>query len=321
MKHLSLKSLNIYACILHSLSFVTVLVLYLVYKKSKSKSNIKLFRNSIAGPITETIPPVYPDTLSYCSTGSATSPNPGQCTVAPNFQQPQKVSMINVIVSCLVFFGITAIAHALYAWDKNLFYTRVIQDGWNPYRWFEYAMSASLMSVILGAVQGSVDITTIVFMGGVTAAMQFNGYSTESVMRKSIVRFIGFVQKDVIVGSTISGWLLFVFLWFCNLYSFTTLVNDVKNKYNGVIDPSTGKQIKVPAFVYFVVGLQLLNYASFGFIQLYQIVKNWNVTDYTNLLNFEKIERLYLILSFAAKLGLAGGVSYGLILRTKNCNE
>jgi len=28
---------------------------------------------------------------------------------------------------------------------------------------------------------------------------------------------------------------------------------------------------------------------------------------------------LYLMLSFAAKLGLAGGVSYGLIFRTKNC--
>ena len=64
-----------------------------------------------------------------------------------------------------------------------------------------------------------------------------------------------------------------------------------------------------------------LNYASFGFIQLYQIVKNWNVKDYSNLLNFEKIEKLYLILSFAAKLGLAGGVSYGLILRTRNCED
>lgn len=320
-KPISLKSLNIYACVLHSLCFIALLILYLVFKKTKPKANIKLFRYEITGPITETVPPIYPDTLSYCSTGAATSPNPGQCVVAPNFQQPKKVSMINIIVSCLVFFGITAIAHGLYAWDGfNNFYSNAIYDGWNPYRWFEYALSASLMSVILGAVQGSVDITTILFMGGVTAAMQFNGYSTESVMRKTIVRDIGYVQKDVIFGSSFSAWLLFAFLWFCNLYSFTVLINDVKNKYDGVIDPETNKQIKVPNFVYFIVAIQFFNYASFGFIQLYQIIKNWNVKDYTRLLNFENIEKYYLILSFAAKLGLAGGVSYGLILRTKNCD-
>jgi len=59
----------------------------------------------------------------------------------------------------------------------------------------------------------------------------------------------------------------------------------------------------------------------FGFVQLYQVIKNWKATSSAELIDFVNIEKYYIILSYAAKLGLAGGVSYGLILRTKNCKE
>jgi len=56
-------------------------------------------------------------------------------------------------------------------------------------------------------------------------------------------------------------------------------------------------------------------------VQLYQVIKNWKATSSAELIDFVNIEKYYIILSYAAKLGLAGGVSYGLILRTKNCKE
>lgn len=323
-----LRNTNIIACILHSLSFIAVLVLYLVYKKSRSLGNVKFYRNQLSGKISSVVPPVYPDTLPYCSTGGDV--NPGQCTVSPNLQQPKKVAMINVVASCMIFFGITAIVHALYAWDGNIkglskdglgFYSTVIKDGWNPYRWIEYGLTASLMSVILGAVQGTGDILTIVFMGGVTGAMQFGGgYTAESVMRNSIVSHIGFVQKQVLLGSSLSAWLLFIFLWFCNFYCFTTVAIEIKKKFENVIDPETNEPIKVQPFVYFLVIFKFLSYLSFGLIQFYQIYKNWNVTHFSELVNFKNIELLYLILSFISKFGLAGGVSFGLLLQTKNCD-
>jgi hypothetical protein len=322
IKNASLYKYNVAAIIAHSFCLITLIVLYCVYKNARRVSNITLYRNQLSGPIApdSPLPPPYPKTLKYCSTQGQSQINPGQCTVSPSFQQPLKVSMINNIVACMVFFFITILAHSFYASDYNGYYSSVIQDGWNPYRWFEYAMSAGLMSVILGSVQGTVDIVSLLFMGGTTSAMQFFGYVTESVMRKSIVDDLGFVQKEVIFGSHFGAWILFIFLWFGNLYSFFCLVADLNKKYKGVTDPNNNnKPIKMPSFVYFVVILQLFNYASFGFIQIYQVIKNWNVTSAYDLIDFVKIEKYYLLLSFFAKLGLAGGVSYGLILRVKNC--
>lgn len=326
---MNLQTTNIIACIFHFICFSVVLILYLVYKNSRASHTVNLYRNQLAGPINNTsLPPISPNTLSYCSTGGLHGQVPGTCTITGSFQQPLKVSKVNVIVYCMVFFIITAIFHALYAWDVYIpmlsqngqgFYTSVIQDGWNPYRWVEYATSASLMSVILGVVQGTGDVVSILFMGGVTAAMQFFGFSVENVMRKSIVDDLGYVQQVSILGATFGGWLLFAILWISNLYCFVTIVNDTHSKFKNVIDPQTNKNIKTPAFVYFILITKIISYASFGVIQLYQIYQNWNALNSFELINFEKIENLYLILSFLSKFGLAGGVSYGLLLSTKDC--
>jgi hypothetical protein len=321
-------NINLIASIFHFLCFLTVLILYLVFKSSRPAAIVKLYRNQLSGPITQTVPPVSPNTLSFCSNGGANGPNPGQCTVAGSLQQPLKVSSVNVVIFCMIFFIITSIFHGIYAWDGYIpllskhgqgFYSTVINEGWNPYRWIEYSITASLMSVILGAVQGTGDIVSIVFMGGVTAAMQFSGFCVEAVMKKSIVNDLGYIQKYVVLGSTLAGWILFVFLWFNNLYCFLTIANDTKNKFKGVIDPKTNEQIKINSFVYFLIIFKILGYASFGFIQLYHIAKNWNVKNVNELYNFHTIENLYLFLSFISKFGLAGGVSYGLLLQTKDC--
>jgi len=327
---MNLKTRNIVAGVLHVVTFIVVLVLYLVYKVSRSKSNINMYRMQLSGPINDTVvPPVSPNTLSYCSTNGISSVNPGRCQVSASYQQPKQVTHFNVIWGCLGFFLITAIAHALYAWDPVIpglskngygFYTTAVEiEGWNPYRWFEYAISASLMSIILGVLQGTGEITSIMFMAGVTGAMQFSGFTVEALMKKSSVDLFGGVFKQAILGSTASAWILFVFLWFANLYSFFTLIDDLNKKYKGVIDPQTQKQIHLPAFVNFIVIFQLLNYAAFGFVQMYQLIKNWKAMSSADLIDFAKIEKYYIILSYAAKLGLAGGVSYGLILRTKVC--
>jgi hypothetical protein len=316
---MNLFQYNVAAACLHFLCFLVLLILYCVYSVSRQKSKLPVYRLQLSGPLTDVVPPISPNTLKYCSTIKNSTYNPGQCTVAIGFQQPLKIGTFNVIAACMTFFIITAIAHSLYAWNYKNFYMNAIEEGWNPYRWFEYFLSASLMSVILGTIQGSSNLIDLLFMAGVTGAMQFNGFTVESLMKKNTVDLLGGIGKEGIIGSTLSGWVLFVFLWFSNLYSFTSLVIDLKNKFKNVIDPQTNKNIHIPNFVYVVIFFQFFNYASFGFIQLYQITKNWNVLGIKNLIDFKKIEKYYLILSFAAKLGLAGGVSYGLILRTKNC--
>jgi len=230
-----LKTRNIIAVSFHVVTFLVILILYLAYKVTRSKANINLYRMQLSGPINDSVvPAVSPNTLSYCSTSGSGGKNPGRCQVSATFQQPKRVTHFNAIWGCLAFFLITALAHFLYAWDPVIpglskygfgFYSYAVRaEGWNPYRWFEYALSASLMSVILGSLQGTGEITSILFMAGVTGAMQFSGFVVESLMKKTTVDIFGGIFKQAIVGSTVSAWVLFVFLWFANLYSFFVLI-------------------------------------------------------------------------------------------------
>ena len=188
---MNLKKFNFYAAITHFVTFLVVLILYLVNKVSQKKGKLNVYRPQLARHINdEVLPPVSPNTLSYCSTQSTNQENPGRCQVQPSFQQPVKVGTFNALIACMAFFLVTALAHYLYSWDGYIpglsiskdtgFYSTAVKfEGWNPYRWIEYGISASLMSAILASIQGSSDINSILLMSGVTCAMQFGGFTVE----------------------------------------------------------------------------------------------------------------------------------------------
>ena len=301
------------ACWVHIASLVGLFLAYNVWNASKKYSTRNAYRYQLAGPPPDTSPPPFDPSLEtplICTTDPV-APEPGQCTTEPNYQAPKKVFSFNVIWACFAFFAFTAVAHAWYASDHG--YITNVRQGWNPVRWLEYAVSASLMTVIIGLVDGADDAALLWALFLMTAAMQFCGYTTEAVLKQP-----GRVNATAIMGSATTGWLLFIGLWSILIYCFLNLVNDVDTKYKGVTQtegPQAGQPIKVPSWIIIVILIQLVNYALFGGIQFQHIQERLK-----GPVDFIKYEHKYIALSYIAKVGLAAGIGYGLIFRVKNCN-
>ena len=305
MEIAKLKKSNAIAAGVHLLTGLSVLIWYSYTKPAQTRSSFTAFRNT---------PATQADANNSCSTSNAPFEDPGKCNTEIAFTKPVKVVSLNVVVGSIAFFFITALAHFFYATDGfgAGSYTRSIAQGWNPYRWTEYAISASLMSVIIGLTDGTRDFTALMSLLFMTAAMMYNGYSIESLLRGHAK--ISEMAQDSIKISTIAGWLLFVGVWSVLFYSFATLVSDVKNKFAGQTDPD-GNPIQVPGWIWFIVVFQLFYYALFGIVQARHIRARLSGKHF----DFTKIEKSYIGLSYFAKLSLASGIGYGLIFRTKDC--
>lgn len=296
---------NRFAALAHLLSAAVLFYLYNHWSASKSRSSISAYRYQIAGP----------DSGTCTSTGEEPV-DPGQCNVEIAYQPPKETFKVNIVYGALAFFLFTAAAHIYYATDAfgTGGYSKAIAAGWNPYRWFEYATSASLMSVLIGLIDGTRDTASLIGVFGITGAMMFNGYIVESLLRGRAP--VGQMSRDAIRGATYSGWILYLSLWTVLLYSFGILVKDVQNLYAGV-NGTDGKPIKVPDWIWFIVIFQALYYAAFGVVQYHHINKRLSGEPF----NYESVENSYISLSYFAKLSLAGGIGYGLVFRTKDCPE
>lgn len=79
-----------------------------------------------------------------------------------------------------VFFLLSAAAHAVVAAPRvREWYERNIASGVNPARWVEYALSASVMIVVIAMLVGIYDVGTLVALFGVNAAMILFGWMME----------------------------------------------------------------------------------------------------------------------------------------------
>jgi hypothetical protein len=291
-------STNALAALVHALSALILFIFYQKYSASQSRSSLQLFKYEIAKA----------DTVATCTTNPTYVP-PSQCDVEVVYQRPSDVLKINVIMGSIFFFLFTAAAHTYYATDgfKTGTYTSSLQQGWNPYRWFEYAISASVMSVLLGTTEGVRDVSTLFLMAVITAAMQLSGFATESLLRGQDVLKPKIVTA--IRGSQYSGWALFVGLWVVLFYNFGVIVHDVKTGYPLVATA------RVPSWIWIIVIAQFFYYASFGFVQHRHIAQRLSGKAF----DYHTIEKSYIALSFTAKLSLAAGLGYGFIFRTKDC--
>ena len=284
----------------HGIAFAILLVLYLTSKSAKKLSTVVTYRYDISGPS---------DTV--CTTGSGATPS--KCQTDAGFTLPKKNGYFNVILGCIAFFAFTSLAHVFYATDAmgSGKYSTAIANGHNPYRWGEYAVSASLMTIIICLVNGVRDTTSIFLMASITAAMQLCGAAVEENLKGAQI-----VNKGSVATSTATGWLLFVALWGVFLETFFRVIRTVDIKYHN-IKGTDGKPIAIPSWVWFIVLGQLFSYALFGLVQRSHIAGRISQGP---SYNFATTEAAYIKLSFFAKLALAGGIGYGLIGRTQGCN-
>jgi hypothetical protein len=79
-----------------------------------------------------------------------------------------------------LFFLVSAIAHASLAWPARRWYEARLARGQNPARWIEYAISSSVMVVVIATLAGVQEGGTLIAVAGASAAMNLFGWSMEA---------------------------------------------------------------------------------------------------------------------------------------------
>jgi len=78
------------------------------------------------------------------------------------------------------FFFMSAIAHFLLAWPLRGWYEERLAAHIQPMRWIEYALSSSVMIVVIAGLAGIQEVGTLIAIFGINAAMNLFGWSMES---------------------------------------------------------------------------------------------------------------------------------------------
>ncbi|AQS54292.1 hypothetical protein BW727_101968 [Jeotgalibaca dankookensis] len=178
-----------------------------------------------------------------------------------------------IMVSLFLF--ISAFAHFIIVtpWG-NAIYNRDLKRGINRFRWYEYALSSSLMIVLIALLFGVYDIGSLILIFIVNAAMNLFGLDMEEInIGKEKVNWKPFIFGTI---AGIAPWIVII------LYAF------------GNTNPAD-----VPWFVYALAGSYFLFFNLFpiNMVLQYKRVGKWE--------NYLYGERGYIILSLVAKSVLA----------------
>ena len=182
----------------------------------------------------------------------------------------------NLGVMLALFPLISAIAHFVIAFPKNKSYNEHLKKGINPYRWYEYAFSSSIMIFVIATFVGIWDFWSLAMIFLLNALMIMFGYLMEIINQKTEK-----VSWPAFIFGSISGG----FPWIVIFAYFSAAV--------------TSSGDSVPKFVYLILGIYFVLFMSFAgnMVLQYKGVGKWKDYLYG--------ERVYIILSFVAKTLLA----------------
>ena len=243
----NLKTLNYYAIWLHGLSFIGVLIAFLV-KNEEANFNTELFEFKI-------------EALSN-----------GDKDVRLGTRKVSKIPTSMLKAFILLMFGFTALVHYFYYSDGfgSGFYTKEINAGRNRFRWAEYAVTATAM-VFVACIISGVKSSDVVFAACTSNLILMSfGYlieMTQSVEAKIVALVVGFFALCCI--------------WYLILFNFYRRVSEVEDLPN---PNKPGENRKIPGWVKQVLAPLFFWYASFGVVSLLYVraygKPNFNFANY-----------------------------------------
>jgi len=203
-----------------------------------------------------------------------------QFEVVPNPQILFTIGFLGVIVASFPL--ISAIAHFMIAFPKNRSYNDYLKKGMNPYRWYEYAFSSSIMIFLIALFIGVWDFWSLVMIFTLNAMMITFGYLMEIINQKTDKT----VWSPFIFGCVAGG-----IPWVVIYAYFIAAISSVDTN--------------PPAFVYLILAIYfiLFNIFAINMVLQYKGIGRWKDYLYG--------ERFYIILSFVAKTVLAWIVFIG----------
>lgn len=209
------------------------------------------------------------------------STNPFVFEVLPHPQVAFTLSYLGVILASFPL--ISALAHFLIAFPKNKKYNQNLSKGMNPYRWYEYAFSSTIMILLISTFVGVWDLWSLVMIAVLNATMIMFGHLAEKVNQ-----YTEKTDWSAYIYGCISGgtpWIV--------LYAY-------------FIAALGSAETQPPTFVYLALLIYFVMFNSFAINMLlqYKGIGKWKDYLYG--------ERTYIVLSFVAKTFLSWIVFIGI---------
>ncbi len=187
-------------------------------------------------------------------------------------------------IGVALFLLLSAIAHALISLPKKLndIYNADLQKNINKFRWFEYALSSSVMIVLIATLFGIYDVVSLMLIFVVNATMNLFGLVMEQLNSER--------------GEGKVKWGPFVWGSFAGIAPWAAII---------IYMTGTGNYDQVPWFVWAIVGTYFVAFNTFPVNMILQYKKAGKWRDYLYG------ERVYITLSLVAKTILAWLVLFG----------
>lgn len=255
LKLMKLRRFNLIMGTLHFIQGLLMLVLSLTWDK-----------------IIEFKPVIWTNFLTFDTTINRLITDP-----QPLFDLP-----FGILVAMFLF--LSAIAHFIISLPKktNDIYNADLAKGINQFRWYEYAISSSLMIVLIATLFGVFDLGSLILIFTLNAMMNLFGLMMEKYNQgKEKVSWLNFVYGSI---AGVVPWIVIL------LYGF------------GNSNPG-----EVPGFVYAIAGTYFVFFNLFPINMILQYKKVGKFKDYLYG------ERGYIILSLLAKTLLAWLVLFGVM--------
>jgi hypothetical protein len=240
-----LRRSNIAAGLLHLIQGLVMLYLGLTLEWERNIYTIYLDFNIIS-----TSPPIF--------------------EVLPNPEIAFTLTSLGAILASFPL--LSSLAHFLIAYPFNGNYNENLKQGMNPYRWYEYSISSSIMIVLICLLTGIWEIWSLVMVFVLNASTMLFGYLMEKLNQ--------YTEK--------TDWTPFIYGCITGFTPWVTLA-----AYFISAIRSTG--LEPPTFVYYIIGFYfvLFNIFALNMILQYRGTGPWRDYLYG--------ERFYIILSFIAK--------------------
>ena len=193
-----------------------------------------------------------------------------------SFAEPVVLFETPLALAVALFLGLSALAHFIVA--SPTFYGRYaagLEAKRNYFRWVEYAISSSVMIVLIAQITGIADITALIAIFGVNASMILFGWLQEKYEEP---------------GN--GGWLPYIFGCIAGIVPWLAVMVYV-------LSPGGPPETSAPGFVIGIIVTIFVLFNSFAWVQYkqYRAKGKWS--------NYLKGERTYIVLSLVAKSLLA----------------
>lgn len=182
-----------------------------------------------------------------------------------------------------LFFLASAVAHFTLAFPLRDWYERSLARGQNPVRWLEYAISSSIMIVVIAVLSGIQDIGALIAIFGANASMNLFGWSMEAANE----------------GRSRVQWLHYIFGCFAGAIPWIVI-------FIALVTASTAPNATgIPGFV---IAIFISLFVSFNVFAINMVLQYRKIGRWADYLYGE---RAYMILSLVAKTLLAWQVFSG----------